>query len=1155
MGSSGDSGAMGDDADGIALQRTLSATDGRSPRATRAERERLGLLRTEASGEGPSAAVAGGAGGGRADEVVSLGLARTTDASRSNMFQGACSIVGDEASLGLAKTTDAAGRLPASGDRAEVQLSLGLAMTTDAQREPALERRLGLADTTESSGARRRELGPLPPGGGDGVLKGLVFSSLFKAERSVQIGRFQILQRLGEGGMGTVYAAYDEQLDRKVAVKVLREETARGSTTGRARLLREAQAMARLSHPNIVAVHEAGEADGQIFVAMEFVRGQSLDRWIAPRGDDGVAGGPRPWRVVLEVFIQAGRGLAAAHAAGIVHRDFKPHNTMVGDDGVVKVLDFGLARALDGRVDPATASATAELREGSPLRQALTRTGALMGTPAYMSPEQHRGAVADARSDQFSFCVALYEALYGEHPFPCSSLLELVSAVTEGRVRDAPVGARVPGWLHRQVVRGMAVEPDDRHASMRALLDALARDPAARRRRWIAAAGFTLAATTGGFALAQLGDEAPAEPCAGVGQELAEVWSDARRDALASAMAGAGVDYASDLWTRVEPQLAGYADAWLEARGEACERHASGLESSRLYDLGTACLERRRASLESLIGLIEQVDKDGVDKVPLAVAGLPKLERCSDAEALTAELPPPDDAGVKAAVAERRATLASAREHEAMGLYELAIEQANDVLTSPAAGSYAPLRAEALLRRGATELELSRPRESAASLSAALELAMRLDHHAVAAEAFARRIYVEGELLGEPDLAMRDAPLARAVASHELRDGRLQWLLLNNLGAVHLVRGEHDEAARHFEDALEVRAAMGEDGHPEYAYTLENLGVLAVSRGQTTRAAERFTRALSILEAALGPYHPHAERVHGNIGFAERYADHLDEARRHLRLAVASSERRFGASSLELLEPLMLLGHCALELREYAEAVSTLERAARVLEAHELEESEDAVEPLISLSRALASGGQRARAQELYERARAIAARSSTPGRAVLFELSLGRWALEHGSVAEAITRFERAVADEGLESSSRAIAHNALARALQRDGQPGRALTHAQRSAELWREAGVVDGLWIAKAERTTGELHHELGQPELARAALERAVGRLDAQHRASHPFASQLQFELARLLPAGRRAEALALAREASDRLAERPGFSDMRATIDAWLASAE
>ncbi len=305
-------------------------------------------------------------------------------------------------------------------------------------------------------------------------IKQLVKASLFaSAQPPVKIGRYTVVRPIGAGGMGMVYAAYDDELNRKIAVKLLRSGS---SEHDRARLFREAQAMAKLSHPNVLTVHEVGTFEDQVYVAMEFVRGQNLRDWLREA--------PRPWRTIIDRFVLAGRGLAAAHAVGLVHRDFKPANVLVGDDGQIMVSDFGLVRSAgDGSNELSQRPQMSPLQ--MPLSTSLTMTGMIMGTPAYMSPEQHLGQASDARSDQFSFCVALYEALYGVLPFAGETLLELAQTVTTGQLRDPPRDSKVPVWVWRLLLRGLATTPAERWPTIDELLDELSRDPerAARLRR------------------------------------------------------------------------------------------------------------------------------------------------------------------------------------------------------------------------------------------------------------------------------------------------------------------------------------------------------------------------------------------------------------------------------------------------------------------------------------------------------------------------------------------------------------------------------------------------------------------------------------------------------------------------------------------------
>ncbi|MFL6293562.1 MAG: serine/threonine-protein kinase, partial [Thermoanaerobaculia bacterium] len=304
-------------------------------------------------------------------------------------------------------------------------------------------------------------------------------------ERGTVVGRYLILDWVGEGGMGVVYAAHDPELDRKVALKLLRpDRTGAAAEEHRLRLQREAQAIARLSHPNVVAVYDAGTLGEQVFVAMEFVEGKTLRQWLSE--------GARPWEEIVKVFAAAGQGLAAAHDAGLVHRDFKPDNVLMGQDGRIKVADFGLARPmgeLAGDAPPESGSGS-----GGLLASPLTQWGMVLGTPVYMAPEQLRGVAADARSDQFSFCVSLYEALYGERPFPGGNPREIAEAVTRGSVREEPQGSRVPARLRALLLRGLSRDPELRFSSMEELLHELGRDPSARRKKWLAAAAVFLVA-------------------------------------------------------------------------------------------------------------------------------------------------------------------------------------------------------------------------------------------------------------------------------------------------------------------------------------------------------------------------------------------------------------------------------------------------------------------------------------------------------------------------------------------------------------------------------------------------------------------------------------------------------------------------------------
>jgi eukaryotic-like serine/threonine-protein kinase len=312
-----------------------------------------------------------------------------------------------------------------------------------------------------------------------------------EADERATLGRFQLLRRLGSGAMGVVFEGYDPELDRRVALKVLRPEIeAQRSLQARSRMMREAQALARLRHPNVTMVYEVGQSDtGALFIAMELVEGRTLGRWLRSR--------PRSWREIVEVFLQAGRGLAAAHRAGLVHRDFKPDNVLVDDEGNARVVDFGLARG----TGLAELLPTLDDADKVPVALHLTCTGAVLGTPAYMAPEQFEGGPLHAASDQFSFCVALFEALYGRRPFPGNDLPSLQRSLLRGEL----VGPRrgVPRALYRVLRRGLSVDPARRFPSMERLLEALAgcRLRSAAPRSLALVAGLAMAAVVGSLLL------------------------------------------------------------------------------------------------------------------------------------------------------------------------------------------------------------------------------------------------------------------------------------------------------------------------------------------------------------------------------------------------------------------------------------------------------------------------------------------------------------------------------------------------------------------------------------------------------------------------------------------------------------------------------
>ncbi len=757
--------------------------------------------------------------------------------------------------------------------------------------------------------------------------KNLVKARLFGPKtEAAKIGRFTILDRLGEGGMGVVFIAYDDQLDRRIAVKVLRGEAFRHNDVHRARLLREAQAMARLSHPNIVTVHEVGALTEEMFIAMELVRGHSLDVWLKKNVP--------PWRVVLEAFIKAGRGLTAAHRAGIVHRDFKPQNVLVGDDGVVKVLDFGLACASD-HGGTGELRATAEIDSGnrprSPLETSLTCTGAVMGTLAYMAPEQHEGQQATAQSDQFSFCVSLFEALYGLHPFDCGSLGALIDGVTTGRVLEPPTATKVPTWLRRAVVRGLAVDPRNRHPSMTALLAELGKDPAVIRRRWATTAGVAtfVAAVSFGAGSMHL---AATEICKDVEAEFAGVWDRERSETVRKAMLATGVPHAAQTWSRVGPRLDAYTLEWSTMRQEACETHAAAKQSDQVFDLRNACLDQHRNSVKALVDILADADADVVENAVTAVIGLPAVEDCKDTQALAQTMALPEDPALQQKIVAARAVLARAQVHQDTGQYARGIALTKTVLVDADVTSYGPLLAEALLCQGTLELWMGDASRAHADLEGALRAAVAAGYATVAAQSISRDLFVRGHLLRQPAEALQGLKLAEAHVDHA-GDPLVTAEFLHNLGVVHMDAGDILQGKESTDEALTIKRSVLPEDHPEIIYTLGNLATMELIAHQFDFAEAQFDDLLAIVQRTLGPHHPLAASIEYNLGYTLRMQGRPFEAKPHLERALAVHVE----NAMKVNPPReffnIQLGAAAVDLREYGPARANFAAAAAIIRA------------------------------------------------------------------------------------------------------------------------------------------------------------------------------------------------------------------------------
>jgi tetratricopeptide (TPR) repeat protein len=731
--------------------------------------------------------------------------------------------------------------------------------------------------------------------------------------RGTAIDRYLVLDRIGAGGMGVVYAGYDPELDRKVALKLLRPERADrdGLQGGRGglRLLREAQAAARLSHPNVVTVFDAGTFGEQVFLAMELVEGPTLRRWLA--------GARRPWREVLDRFLAAGRGLAAAHAAGLVHRDFKPDNVLLGRDGRVKVADFGLVRPAGGAADGEGEGASSP---PSPLDVTLTHDGAVLGTPAYMAPEQRAGGAADARSDQYSFCVALWEALAGARPAgPGSTAAELP----------------FPAWIRQSLTRGLAADSAARYPSMEALLADLSHDPAVARRRALGTGAALLAVAAAAAGLSFAGARR-ADLCGGGAERVAAVWNDARAEAVTAAFARTGVPFAGPAGAAVRRELDRWAAAWSAGHRTACEAtRRRGEQSEDLLDRRMLCLDQRLGEGRALLDLFARPDAQVVERSVAAVAALPPPALCADLGALADRVPPPRDPAARARLAEVAAALSRVRALRDAGKVAAGLAAARQAQGTAGRLGHPPAQAEALLLLGELEEQAGDPQAAGRTLAAAVAAAESAGHDEVKARA---AIGLMGTL-GQMQSRFEDARSWQGFAAAAVRrlgrvdpaaDRRLAADFYDRLAKVLEADGRYRQALAAAERALALRRRQLGASHPAVATSLRSTGLVLYRLGRFQQARGRLDEALAVQRTVLGPDHPDLAVTLTDLGRVLNSQGQFAAAVARHRESVALCERALGPDALPVADALNELGNSLDDSGHYAEALASYRRSLAI---------------------------------------------------------------------------------------------------------------------------------------------------------------------------------------------------------------------------------
>ena len=886
----------------------------------------------------------------------------------------------------------------------------------------------GRVTQAPAQGAPREALHTLPvlpdvaatPGGGDDT-------DAMALERGAAVGRYDILQHLASGGMGAVYAAYDPQLDRRVALKVLahrgRSEVSRERL--QLRLQREAQAMARLTHPNVVAVHDVGTFQGRVFLAMEYVDGVNLKDWLRE--------GKRPWQQVRDLFVQAGRGLAAAHAVGLIHRDFKPDNVLIGRDGRARVADFGLARpAHESRLDESRHDEL-EDRVGTgsiemPLLDTpLTQAGTIMGTPRYMAPEQIRAEAADERTDQFSFAVALYDALYGVRPFAPKELAERLDAIVRGQIQSPPGGHGVPEWLGQAVRRALSAEPAKRFPTMDAFLDALQQD--ARKGKVNLKVGAALLAAGVAAAAGVTFALRPDLRCKGSEKLLQGAWDADRRAAMKRAYAAFPDGETS--FERTAGALDDYARQWAVSRDDTCAAtRVRGDQPESVMALRMECLDLRLHELQYLTALMAAADQKLVERGVDAAAGLSSVRSCADATSLTQEVPLPEEPRARDAIRKLKEELTEVNALRDAGRYGLALEKVTAAVERARELRYKPVEAEALLLQGflldkqgqgARAAEVLR----SAALAADAGRSDRLRVKAATEAVYARSIVQDYER------AKEWAAQAQAVLDRTGGNAESQGDLLVNLGLLHLFEGQYPVAASTLERARQLLTTeLGRDD-PRTLNATGNLAVVYVRLGRLDDAIALLDETVASTRRRLGPDHASLVPRFYETARAQIMRHDYGSAHRNIDESLRIARKRLGDSNVTVANSLLIKATIFQEEHRFQDALAT------------------------------------------YQHALAIHEQLLKPGDQ-LFSYSfdgIGQSLLGLGRTEEAKAMLEKALAIRGTDPEDLAETHYALARTLWTLGGPQKpqavrygeqALSNYQRAGNAER-AAEVEG-WLAK-------------------------------------------------------------------------------------------
>lgn len=682
-----------------------------------------------------------------------------------------------------------------------------------------------------------------------------------------RIGPYHVLQRIGAGGMGVVWTAFDSELDRRIAIKVLHRGD-RDDAAAIARLVAEARALAKLRHPNVVTIYGAGSDDNGVWLAMEYVEGDDLAGWLAS--------GRRQWSDVLAVLLQAGRGLAAAHDAGIVHRDFKPHNVLVGRDGQVRVADFGVARARENAADTLPIVAAASRTSETELQ-----TVGLVGTPAYVAPEQVDGVLPRPFADQFAFAVSSWEALVGALPFEGKTMIELQAAKRDGRIVAPPRECPVPRRVLRVLERAMAPHPGERHPDMDALLEALARAGGLTRPPWllplVGSAAVALALSA--YALGRARPPEPTEElgCDGFAGRFAGIWDDDRRIALREALVDPKASWSETSADATIAALDHDRASWVEVMTRACNAHRTGEISDAMLDFRSSCLERHVFALDGTVAALIEAGRARAEAAPALIEALGDPQTCdavaTDVAIRARPSDPAERAEGQAIVNEvalrhpRTSIMRAPTEAELVDLEALIAraERSGDANARAEVWRFAGLRlpdaarAEVMMRRAV--LDAIRARNDELAFLASYGLVQRMA---------GRGRY--DDALRETDLAEAFNDRLRSWGGDTPRFARLAAIhaaeLENMRGVIVDARGDSRAALVHYRRAIDMLVVHQEGSELSLMRMRNNMGEALRKAGLGEAALGEYDAALAIARAKLPDGHPEQVAIVNNRGGA-----------------------------------------------------------------------------------------------------------------------------------------------------------------------------------------------------------------------------------------------------------------------------------------------